>query len=708
MGDLVTLTMPISDVLLGWFAETTLVASALAAMAALAARVPRLAPSPAARHALWLMVMIKLVTPPLVHWPWSVPSPIATTRADSTRDETVPARTGDVGMVEPGRMESTVTPSLAGSPEVPAHEMAAKAATSALDDERVEAVDGGAFPAIPPLPRGLGAWIVLAWLAGSIAIGLGQAQRVSRFRRLLHEATSAPDWLVEEAELIGRHLSVRVPPILVVPRLGTPVLWCLGRPILLVPSKLVQTLEAGRWGAIIAHELAHLRRGDHWVRRLELAAGLAWWWNPVYWVARNRLDFEAELACDAWAVWASPRDRLSYAESLLQICTTLSPIGPPAPALGIIGTGRSFERRLTMILRDRVDRRVSAPGLLAASLLAALALPSWTLADGAAAGDEPVAVEAPAVPAPVVVPVTVARVVVADEPIDVEFTARVDDDDEKDEAASAEKKAAKLKAEKAAKDDSQKAAKLKAEKAALQKKMEALGKEMEAKFGEGSEFAKEIEKQFGPGSEFVKKMETFGKEMEKKFGEGSEFAEKMEALGKEMEKKFGPGSEFAKEMEKKFGEGSEFAKEMQAKFKDVTKGDDKVDAKKQVRIEIRAKADADRAKANAEKAMANAAKVQAEAEAEKSKTTTGLKEAEYDALRQKLRAEGRAKVEVRTKANGLRSSGWPSSPAITASERRARQIKALESRIESMMLDLKKLKAEADDEDGDKDEDGKR
>jgi hypothetical protein len=43
-------------------------------------------------------------------------------------------------------------------------------------------------------------------------------------------------------------------------------------------------------------------------------------------------------------------------------------------------------------------------------------------------------------------------------------------------------------------------------------------------------------------------MEAFGKEMEGKFGPGSEFQKKMEAFGKEMEAKFGPGSEFQKKL----------------------------------------------------------------------------------------------------------------------------------------------------------------
>ncbi len=55
--------------MLGWFAETTLVAAALAAVAALVGRARPIGPT--ARHILWLAVLVKLLTPPLVTWPWA-------------------------------------------------------------------------------------------------------------------------------------------------------------------------------------------------------------------------------------------------------------------------------------------------------------------------------------------------------------------------------------------------------------------------------------------------------------------------------------------------------------------------------------------------------------------------------------------------------------------------------------------------------------
>ena len=55
--------------MLGWFVETTLVASGLAVVAALASRLRSIGPT--ARHVLWLVVLVKLMTPPLVSWPWA-------------------------------------------------------------------------------------------------------------------------------------------------------------------------------------------------------------------------------------------------------------------------------------------------------------------------------------------------------------------------------------------------------------------------------------------------------------------------------------------------------------------------------------------------------------------------------------------------------------------------------------------------------------
>ena len=55
--------------MLMWFAETTLVTGILALLALAISRQRSIPPS--VRHALWLVVLIKFATPPLVSWPWA-------------------------------------------------------------------------------------------------------------------------------------------------------------------------------------------------------------------------------------------------------------------------------------------------------------------------------------------------------------------------------------------------------------------------------------------------------------------------------------------------------------------------------------------------------------------------------------------------------------------------------------------------------------
>ena len=125
-------------------------------------------------------------------------------------------------------------------------------------------------------------------------------------------------------------------------------------------------------------QLAHLRRRDHWVGRLELLAGWVWWWSPLFWWVRRRLHVEAELACDAWVIRLFPDARRAYAEALLEVCDSLSRPTAPTPALGVLGgSAHLFERRLRMILRSEPSGRLPRRAALAIGLLALLALPAW-------------------------------------------------------------------------------------------------------------------------------------------------------------------------------------------------------------------------------------------------------------------------------------------------------------------------------------------
>jgi hypothetical protein len=130
--------------------------------------------------------------------------------------------------------------------------------------------------------------------------------------------------------------------------------------------------------AVLTHELAHLRRRDHWVGWLLLAAGCLWWWHPLFWLVRRRLHREAELACDAWVVGRLPAARRAYAEALLLVCQRWSLPAMAAPALGAAGRHRDLERRLIMVMREEVPYRLPLRWLLGVGTLALLGIPALT------------------------------------------------------------------------------------------------------------------------------------------------------------------------------------------------------------------------------------------------------------------------------------------------------------------------------------------
>jgi RNA polymerase sigma-70 factor (ECF subfamily) len=103
-------------------------------------------------------------------------------------------------------------------------------------------------------------------------------------------------------------------------------------------------------------------RRDHLVRLVELAALALFWWHPVAWWARRRVERAGEECCDAAVVGRFPELARAYAGALLATVDFLSEARPTLP-IGSSGISqvRHLKRRLEMILKKPVSRRVSWP-----------------------------------------------------------------------------------------------------------------------------------------------------------------------------------------------------------------------------------------------------------------------------------------------------------------------------------------------------------
>ncbi len=170
---------------------------------------------------------------------------------------------------------------------------------------------------------------------------------------LTRAARSAPQ-LQRLAAEIGDTLGLqRVPGVYATgARLRPLVWWAGGRVRILIPSVFLAELDETELRAVLAHELAHVRRRNYLVRGVELLACSAYWWNPVAWWVKRRMRSSEESSCDILAVSASRLTRDRYARSLLGVVEVMSVVPiPRAPALASTADSCLDSRRLEKRLR---------------------------------------------------------------------------------------------------------------------------------------------------------------------------------------------------------------------------------------------------------------------------------------------------------------------------------------------------------------------
>jgi|GEM_PF-2276030 len=305
-------------------------------------------------YLLWLLVLVKAITPPLWSSPtgafsWALaervrvvlptaapltppaPSPLAIEFNESTRPAQAPA-----------------DPMPENPPVVGAIPSAGSALT--LNDALLIGWATGTV--------GLGVWLTANWLL--------LARRIRR----TSELSGGP--LAEQFATVKQRIGLRRPVKLRVTSesLGPAALgWWRGT--VLVPDRVLEQSASAELDAIFAHELVHLRRFDPLVGSLQLAVQFVWWWHPAVWWANRQVRVERERSCDE-AVLAQVDVRpTDYARLLVELLRSRR---SPVPAVFWSGmrSSSATAARVRHVLETKSFRRRSplAAWLIAAVLLA--------------------------------------------------------------------------------------------------------------------------------------------------------------------------------------------------------------------------------------------------------------------------------------------------------------------------------------------------
>lgn len=366
---------------LQWAVSNTAIAALLAIGAALAGNFTT---RPQIRHTLWILVLVKLVTPPLVQIP--------------------------IVITQPNRMETPATQAGSYFTDVSSPNWQESEPSRLNWSDAANHVAEGNLPVIPvvenvmvdPPSRTGRAWqyaverwpylLVGIWGIGSCCWFVLAGIRLMRFHILLRHARPASETLLAEVDDIIKRIGLHHPPrVLVVDAQVPPLIWSfvIGRPVMMLPGILLDSLQTRQRLGLIAHELAHLGRCDHWIRWFELVVLGIHWWNPLAWWARCQIQQAEEECCDAWALWAFPDQPHLYAQTLMDTVDFLS--GSTEPKHVIVtafSQGKPLKRRIEMIMSSRRFHQLSWQVRAVLVLLALAVLPMALLGSQSQSTDE--------------------------------------------------------------------------------------------------------------------------------------------------------------------------------------------------------------------------------------------------------------------------------------------------------------------------------
>ena len=237
-------------------------------------------------------------------------------------------------------------------------------------------------------------WIVALWITGVVLLSMRWIGAWTYLHRLRRAASLPvpPDWERALRDLM-RRAAVSVPVRLSIQRLAqVPCVIGWLRPVILMPAASLTGLDWRALEALLAHELAHIRRHDYLVNLVQTTVDTLLFYHPAVWWVSRQIRIERENCCDDFAAQLFG-DRVTYARALVD----LEQIRAAEPAFAMSARGGSLIHRIQRLLCASVpERRGPAwpPALAGVAVAAFLAV----------ALHPPVHAERPALPAPAAQP----------------------------------------------------------------------------------------------------------------------------------------------------------------------------------------------------------------------------------------------------------------------------------------------------------------
>ncbi len=262
--------------------------------------------------------------------------------------------------MEPGYISDVMAPSASSIPSVPVP--ANVISTTPLSVSLPTSVT-------PWLP-----WLTALWLLGVLLLSLRNVvgwmvvQRLKR--RIVKPVTDQMQWLCTS---ITKRMGIsRVVRVLESGWVDNPLTIGWLRPLILLPAGVLTGLSPMQLEAILAHELAHIRRYDYLVNLFQVMTETLLFYHPAVWWVSKRIREEREHCCDDVAVEICG-DRLAYANALAD----LESLRSRDCAFALAATGEQLLPRVRRVLGVSGPASKEAGWVAVITLFLVLSMAVW-------------------------------------------------------------------------------------------------------------------------------------------------------------------------------------------------------------------------------------------------------------------------------------------------------------------------------------------
>lgn len=225
--------------------------------------------------------------------------------------------------------------------------------------------DEGTTAALAEMGREPARVLAWLWLAGVLLVLGRLGVESGRARALARSGVPDPGWRAACRSVAARLDIDRPVRVRVTDRMDVPALVGWRWPVILVPRTVAP--ESVEMEAVLAHELAHVRRHDYLVNLLQNLVEVLLFYSPAAWWISSRIREERECSCDAAAIPAVEGGAARYVRTLLNL-----EVARPAWAGALSLSSGPLVRRIRRVHARAMDPRgIHWPNAAAALAVAA-------------------------------------------------------------------------------------------------------------------------------------------------------------------------------------------------------------------------------------------------------------------------------------------------------------------------------------------------